>query len=210
MDLSNLPIFILSSLVLIMAPGPDVVFLVAQSVRHGRLAGLATALGLALGNLVHTLAAALGVSIIFQTSALAFMALKIIGALYLLFLAYKIFRPASQTDSEEIQTTQISSRGLLVRGLLMNIFNPKVALFFLAFLPQFVISQDGPVWIQMGLLGVVFTLLVVLVFGGIGMLAGTFSQALKTKRFAKAGQWANRAVGLVFVGLAVRLLMVEQ
>lgn len=222
-DPATLSLFITASVLLIVAPGPDIVFLVSQGVARGPKAGLVTAMGLAAGNLVHTVAAALGVSVIFQTSAIAFNALKYAGAAYLLYLAWKAAR--SDGGSFEVsQPGEAAKESLFWRAVLMNVLNPKVALFFLAFLPQFassspvsspasspVLSQAaGPVWMQMIFYGLLFTFLVVIVFGTFGLFAGQASPWLAragSGRAAKALKWL---VPGVFVLLAVRLATVER
>ena len=209
-ELGNLSLFLISALILAIAPGPDLVFLITQSVSRGPKAGVATAMGLGAGNLVHTLAAALGVSIIFQTSALAFTLLKIAGAAYLLYLAVMAFRAAPATQNATDDVIAVSGKSLFWRGVLMNILNPKVALFFLAFLPQFTVVNSEPLWQQMLILGVIFTLLVMLVFGCAGLFAGAVSQRFKGRGNGLFSKYANKAVGLVFAGLAVRLLLVEK
>ncbi len=206
-DISTLLLFVSASVVLTLAPGPDIIFLVAQGVTKGRRAGFATAMGLASGCLVHTLGAALGVSVIFRTSALAFQTLKIAGVIYLLYLAWKTIR-ATQTNAA-IATVQEpiekEGRALYFRGVLMNLLNPKVALFFLAFLPQFAAPERGVVWMQMVLLGVVFTAQVVVVFGSIGLFAGQVSLWLRQGPLGRASRYMKWAVAAIYIGLALRL-----
>lgn len=196
--------FIGASILLTLAPGPDIVFLITQAIQNGSRAGLATALGLTSGNLIHTLAAALGVSIIFQTSPLAFTALKIFGASYLLYLAYstlKLIKSSDTTTYSEYQNFASS----YMRGILMNVLNPKVALFFLAFLPQFVTTGTLAIWSQMLILGVIFTLIVLIIFGSIGLLAGQLQNTLlNNPRFI----YCMRIIAaIVFISLAIRLLV---
>jgi len=205
-DFSTFLIFTCASVVLTLAPGPDIIFLIAQGVSKGRRAGFSTAMGLASGCLVHTLGAALGVSVIFRTSAVAFQGLKIAGVLYLLYLAWKTVRtPASDAGDTRPKTVPINGRALFVRGVLMNLLNPKVALFFLAFLPQFASPERGPVWMQMVLLGVVFTAQVVVIFGAIGLFAGQVSEWLRRGPLGNAGRYMRWAVAAVYVSLALRL-----
>ena len=205
-DVSQLSVFLVASFLITLAPGPDIIFLITQSLSNGRKAGIATALGLASGNLIHTLAAALGISVIFRTSPVAFEILKITGVCYLLYLAYR----AVTSNDDNLNAAQINSRAtsLYVRGVLMNVLNPKVALFFLAFLPQFVDSNIAPVWQQMVFYGIVFTLLVVIVFGGIGLFAGSIKERFFTgQRKLRLFRWLTAAV---FIGLALRLFFVKQ
>jgi threonine/homoserine/homoserine lactone efflux protein len=207
-DISVILVFLGVSVMLTLAPGPDIVFLIAQGSSQGPRAGLATAMGLAAGNLVHTLAAVLGISVIFQTSELAFEALKVAGALYLLYLAWQALRHRKEglslTRSEEPAGT-----ALFMRGVLMNVLNPKVALFFLAFLPQFASPEQGPIWTQMLILGLIFTLQVVLVFGVIGLSSGLIRERLLARREGMVGTWPHYLVAGIFILLAVRLLFVS-
>lgn len=208
-DTATLLIFVTASLLLIVAPGPDIVFLVAQGATRGARAGFVTAMGLAAGNLVHTVAAALGISVVFQTSAVAFNLVKFAGAAYLLYLAWKMMRSGGDAiemkrDSEE------PKQSLFWRGFLMNVLNPKVALFFLAFLPQFASPSLGPVWLQMLFYGVFFTVMVVLVFGTLGIFAGHLSQGLARSAAGRIGKYLKWLVSGVFVLLAVRLATVQR
>lgn len=209
LDASVWWVFVPASLALIIAPGPDLLFLIGQGIRGGRRAGLATAMGLASGNLVHTCAAALGASVIFKTSALAFLALKSAGVAYLLYLAWQALREPSSPLAATADGGIARPAALFRRGVLMNVLNPKVALFFLAFLPQFAHPGDGPIALQMLALGGVFTSLVVVVFGAAGWFAGALQPWL-----ARRGRTARRAsawlMGLVYLGLALRLALAER
>ena len=208
-DISTLLLFVTASLLLIVAPGPDIVFLVSQGALRGPRAGFVTAMGLAAGNLVHTVAAALGVSVIFQTSAVAFNALKYAGAAYLLYLAWKTAR-STGGSVEVAQHDEARKESLFWRAVLMNVLNPKVALFFLAFLPQFPSPKAGPVWLQMIFYGLLFTFLVVIVFGAFGLFAGRASQWLRRAGSGRAASVLRWLVPGIFVLLAVRLAAVER
>jgi threonine/homoserine/homoserine lactone efflux protein len=214
-ETSNLLFFVSASLLLIVAPGPDIIFLVTQGVTRGSRAGLAAAMGLAAGNLVHTAAAALGVSVIFRASPLAFQGLKLAGVAYLLFLAWKAWKGSEpRTGSAARETPAVSttaaeerSGGLFWRGFLMNVLNPKVALFFLAFLPQFASPAAGPIGLQMAAYGVLFTLMVAVVFGAFGLLSGRAGVWLAGRASgADAGSF-GWIVALVYAALAVRLAL---
>jgi len=210
LDPSALGLFIAASVLLILAPGPDIIFLVSQSVALGPRAGFLTALGLACGNLVHTLLAALGISVIFRASPAAFQALEIAGVAYLLFLAWKAIRARAVVPADPAAGAQASmprpAAGLFLKGVLMNVLNPKVALFFLAFLPQFVTPESGPVWLQMIVYGLLFTAFVILIFGMIGLLAGHVTRRLGSRwaspGAASRGKWL---VAGVYAALAARL-----
>ncbi|MDX1334417.1 MAG: LysE family translocator [Gammaproteobacteria bacterium] len=208
-ELSTLLLFLPVSVALTLAPGPDIVFLVTQASSRGPKAGLATALGLAAGNLVHTLAAVLGISVIFQTSELAFEGLKVAGALYLLYLAWQALRHRKEGVGLS-HAEEAAGAALFMRGVLMNVLNPKVALFFLAFLPQFVNPAAGPVWSQMLVLGVIFTLQVVVVFGVIGLAAGVIRQRLVAGRMGVLTCLSPYLVAGIFIALALRLLLLSR
>jgi threonine/homoserine/homoserine lactone efflux protein len=201
-DATTLLLFMSASILLIFAPGPDIIFLTAQGLRHGRRAGVTTAIGLAAGNLVHTLGAVIGVSVLFQASALAFTGLKIMGAGWLIWLAVKTLRE-TPADGDTGDTEPRGS--LLLRGLLMNILNPKVALFFLAFLPQFAAPERGAVQAQMLFFGLLFTVMVAIIFGLIGFSAGFFNRWIGRGRNRFAA-WLKRGAALVYLMLALRLL----
>lgn len=199
--------FFAASVLLALAPGPDNIFVLTQSALHGRTSGLIVTFGLCTGLIVHTLAVALGVAVIFQASAVAFTALKLFGAGYLLYLAWQVFR-ASATKIEAVHNNRLSYKKLYSRGIIMNVTNPKVSIFFLAFLPQFADPVRGPISLQMILLGLLFMLSTVLVFGGIALLAGSLGEWLN--RSARVQRRMNWLTGCVFVGLALKLVTAER
>lgn len=209
-DAASLALFVTASVLLIVAPGPDIVFLVAQGTTRGARAGFRTAMGLAAGNLVHTLAAALGISVVFQTSAVAFNLVKFAGAAYLLYLAWKMLRAQGKAEDNATAQTETRQESLFWRGFLMNVLNPKVALFFLAFLPQFASPEVGPVWAQMVFFGVLFTLLVVLIFGAFGIFAGSLAAWLARGAGGRIGKTMKWLVSGVFVLLALRLATAQR
>lgn len=199
--------FLMASILLALAPGPDNIFVLTQSALHGRLAGIVVMLGLCTGLIVHSSAVAFGVAVIFQTSALAFTILKFIGAAYLIYLAWQAFRaPASAIQNSN--DGQINYWKLYRRGIIMNITNPKVSIFFLAFLPQFADPQRGAISIQMLLLGGLFIIATIVIFGTIALLAGTLGRWLK--RSSRIQVTLNRIAGTVFLGLALKLATTER
>lgn len=198
--------FLLTSLLLCLAPGPDNLFVLTQSAMYGRRPGLLVTLGLCTGLLVHTTAVALGVAVIFQTSASAFLLLKIVGAGYLLYLAWQAFR-APAVSMDEQSTSTLSQGALYRRGILMNVTNPKVSVFFLAFLPQFVSPEQGSLVPQFLVLGAVFILATLIVFGSIACAAGTLGSWLGKSQRAQIV--LNRGSAIVLAGLAVRLVTVQ-
>lgn len=204
-DASTLLFFIGTSLVLIIIPGPDLIFTVTQGMTNGKKAGITTALGLSLGNIVHTLAAALGLSLIVKTSPAAFTVLKLAGAAYLFFLAYKSIK--HRKEAINLEASSQPQNGLFLRGILMNILNPKVAIFYLTFLPQFVDYQSAYVPLQMIVLGLIFIGLTAIVFGLIGYFSGIFRDFFF--RSPRAGVIMNILAGTIFIGLAVKLLTIR-
>lgn len=199
--------FFIASTLLALAPGPDNIFVLTQSALHGKLSGVVVMLGLCTGILFHTTAVAFGVAVIFQASAIAFTLLKIVGACYLLYLAWQAFRVVPEQirfkDSPE------KSLGTLYRrGIIMNITNPKVSIFFMAFLPQFVNPQRGPVSLQMVSLGAIFIASTVLIFGTVALVGGALGEWLN--RSARTQRIINWVAGTVFVGLALKLVAAER
>lgn len=202
MSTETLATFFIASVLLALAPGPDNIFVLTQSALYGKFAGLFVMLGLCTGLLVHTTAVVFGVAVIFQASAPAFTALKTAGACYLLYLAWKAFRARAADLSSGRSGRQPYAR-LYRRGIVMNVTNPKVSIFFMAFLPQFTDPGRGALTLQLALLGVVFIIATVLVFSSIALLAGVIGQWLT--RSARAQLVMNRVAGVVFIGLALKL-----
>jgi threonine/homoserine/homoserine lactone efflux protein len=207
MDPQTLAAFFATALFLAVVPGPDNVFVLTQSALRGKRAGLWVVLGLCTGLLVHTGAVALGVAALFERSRLAFDLLKYAGAAYLLYLAWQSLRaPAMTVDSGEGERSGAGK--LYLRGIVMNVTNPKVSIFFLAFLPQFVDKQAGSVTLQMLALGATFILATALVFGALALSAGAVGQ--RFARPARAQRWMNRAAAAVFAGLAAKLATAQR
>ena len=202
MEASNAIYFITASMALTIAPGPDIIFVITQSISQGKKAGIATALGLCSGILVHTTAAALGISAILHQSAIAFQILKYAGAIYLLFLAWKALKEGEHL----LPTGSVRQYNLLTlykRGILMNILNPKVSLFFLAFLPQFVTPKAGDVAVQMILLGLLFMLQAVAIFTTIAIFSGSIGKKLLGK--PKLAKYINLTKAAIFAFIGVNL-----
>ena len=198
--------FFVASLLMAMTPGPDVIIVLTQSSLYGMRAGVLTTLGLMTGLLGHTLAVALGVAVLFQTSEAAFTALKFLGAAYLLYLAWQSFR--SGVFRAFLTQSLFPGYGTLYRrGFLSNITNPKVTLFFLAFLPQFADPARGGLTAQIVVLGALFQLATLLacliVFTAIAALGGRM--ATWFNRSDRAQMLMNRIAGCIFLGLALML-----
>jgi len=206
-NLNTLIMFLTASTLLAFSPGPDNIFVLTQSIVYGRAAGLKITLGLCTGLIVHTTIVSLGVSVIFQTSLIAFNALKYIGALYLLYLSWKAFKASSSkldTDKKE----KLTSWQLYRRGIIMNVTNPKVSIFFMAFLPQFTNPSNGSITLQLIILGLLFMLDTLVVFGIISQLSGIIGKWISKSE--KGEKILNRVAGTVFVSLAIKLILTGQ
>ena len=199
--------FFAAAVLLALAPGPDNIFVLTQSALRGRVAGLTVVLGLCTGLIVHTTAVALGVAALFQASATAFTALKLAGAAYLLYLAWQAF----SASAREIPTQTKSTMGLwqyYLRGIIMNVSNPKVSIFFLAFLPQFADPDRGSLSAQLMTLGGIFMIATLVVFGSIAILAGSLGQWMS--RSHRVQRVMNMIAGTVFAALALKLAFTER
>lgn len=192
----------LTALLLALVPGPDNLFVLAQSALLGRWAGLMATFGFCTGLIGHTLAVAVGVAALFQQSPLAFALLKFVGAGYLLYLAWRFFRvPVFQAGRNETLAPRFWI--LYRRGIIMNLTNPKVLLFFLAFLPQFTDPSAGSLVVQLMIFGLLFILATLLVFGGLALAADGLRPWLANR--PQVQRSIGYAAALIFVMLAIRL-----
>lgn len=198
--------FLGASMALTIAPGPDNIFVLTQGITRGRKAAIVTALGMCSGVSVHTLAAACGISALFHTSALAFNLVKFAGAAYLLFLAWKSLKSSSPIGLA--LPREGSAGSLFRRGFIMNVLNPKVAMFFLAFLPQFVMPAGGNVIIQMLLLGLVFMVQAIAIFCLIGYFSGTIGNYILAR--PNLSRHFDRLTAGVFASLGIRLALSQR
>ena len=196
--------FVTASVVLSLVPGPDNIFVMSHSALKGWKIGFYTTLGLCTGLIAHTVLVAIGVSVIFQTSAIAFNGLKIIGAFYLLYLAWL----SVQNKELNLGGTDKDStnRSYYLTGVIMNLTNPKVALFFLVFLPQFVNTSNDNVSIQIFLLGLLFILSALCVFTSIAYLASFLEDILKKSKTVNKN--LNILAALIYFALAINLFFV--
>ena len=201
----DLALFVVSGLLLNMMPGPDSLLIMLRSGSQGWRAGSAAALGIGTGTMIHVLAAALGLSALLSASAELFTVIKLAGALYLVYLGISQFRqPAANSAAGAAVTLPALSYGRIYRqGVLTNVLNPKVALFFLAFVPQFIAPDAPDKALAFILLGCIFNL-----NGMIWCHLLVFSTAYarnKVKLPARIGRWLNRGIGTLFVGLGIKL-----
>ncbi len=195
---STLALFLLAGVVLVIVPGPNILYIVARGVHQGRTAGLISALGVETGTLLHVAAAALGLSAVLASSATAFAAVKYVGAAYLLWLGVRALL-AKESAREEIAPPPASLRAVYWQGVVVNLLNPKTALFFLAFLPQFVDPAQGPVAGQILVLGSLLTALGLASDCAYAALAGGVGGWLKgSARFRAGERWV---VGATYLGL---------
>jgi threonine/homoserine/homoserine lactone efflux protein len=206
-DLATLIPFLAAALALNLTPGADMTYVIARSATQGRSAGIAASFGVAAGSFVHSLLAAFGVAALVQHSDAAFLAIKIAGAAYLLFLAWKAIRAGAQAASLASLPPVKTSR-VFAEGALTNLLNPKVALFILAFLPQFVDPAKGSVALQILVLGLIFNIGGTTVNCIVAVSAGAAAGMLRGS--ATFSRWLNRFSALVFVGLALRLAFAER
>lgn len=202
-ELTQLHLFVLASLALLIVPGPAVLYIVARSVNQGRLTGVVSVAGVQVGALVHIAAAAFGLSALLLSSALAFNAVKYLGAAYLIYLGLrKLFsREAAHGDHRDVVVESEPLRRVFAQGIVVNLLNPKTALFFFAFLPQFVDPSKGPIALQILLLGALFVCLAMMSDGAYAVLAGSLGNWLRTNRRFWQGQ--RLFAGTVYIGLGV-------
>jgi threonine/homoserine/homoserine lactone efflux protein len=196
-DTSSLLVFSLACAVLIVVPGPSVAYVVARTIRQGRTAGLVSALGIEAGGLVHVAAAVIGLSAIIAASAELFTAVKLAGAAYLIFLGIRALLGAGGDEARE-PAPPASPRRLFSQGVVVNVLNPKTAIFFVAFLPQFADPSAGPLAPQMAVLGLIFVVIALISDSTWALVAGAAATRLRTPR---AQRWTSRATGGVFVVL---------
>jgi threonine/homoserine/homoserine lactone efflux protein len=206
-DPSKYILFIGVSWALIITPGPDMLYVITRGVTQGRRAGILSAIGVICGILVHTTAAALGLTLILQTSALAFLIVKTLGAAYLIYLGIKAWREKS-TFHLPTSTSNVSSRRVFWQGVLSNVLNPKVAIFFLAFLPQFVDKGGHHVALQMVMLGLTFAFFGLCFLLMVGYSSGKIGSLLTHR--PHYGQFLGRLAGGVMIGLGIRLALTER
>jgi threonine/homoserine/homoserine lactone efflux protein len=199
-DLTLLGLFVIASLALLVTPGPAVLYIIARSVQQGRAAGLVSVLGIHLGTSVHVAAAALGLSALLMSSALAFAVVKDLGAAYLIWLGIRTLM-AKENDADAPAPPRAPLARIFRDGFVVNLLNPKTALFFLAFLPQFVVPAWGGVHWQILVLGAIFMALGILSDGAYALAAGSFADWLRGNR--RFQRFQRRFAGTAFIGLGL-------
>ena len=198
-DINAIVTFAIASLALLLIPGPAVIYVLNRSVSDGREAGLAAVAGLELGNLVHVIAASVGLSAVLATSATAFNVVKWLGAGYLIFVGLRTL--ATRPQMIESLSTSVSRRRSFLQGIVVNALNPKVALFFLSYLPQFIDADNGAAWSQALILGIIFVAIGCLTDGTYALAASALRSVLVNGRSLPFIQ--RYVAGSVFIGLGL-------
>jgi threonine/homoserine/homoserine lactone efflux protein len=199
----HLALYVVASLALILTPGQDMIYVIGRSLAQGRVAGLCSAIGVIIGILLHTALAAVGVGAILQASETLFTALKLAGAAYLVYLGVRMMLTRDVPIDARPGTGRTSRLSLVLQGVLSNVTNPKIILFFFAFLPQFVDPASVHPTRDLVFLGVLYALMGLPVKCGVALIAAHLSQRVLRK--PKALVWMNRACGALLVGLGIRL-----
>ena len=208
-DFARLPLFIFASIVLLLTPGPAVLYIIARSVDQGRVAGLVSVVSVEVGNLFHVFAAALGLSALLLSSAIAFSVVKYLGAAYLVYLGlHKLFaRSAAEAKAPETHSGPESLQRIFTQGVTVAVLNPKTALFFLAFLPQFVDRSRGQVGLQLLILGGLFVLMAIVSDGMYALLASSAGQWLKSRR--QVWVLERYVAGFIYIGLGITAALAD-
>ena len=199
----DLTLYIVASLALILTPGQDMMYVMSRALAQGRLAGLYSAIGVIIGILVHTVLAALGVGAILAASEGLFLLLKLVGAAYLVYLGAKLLLTREAAIAGNAGAPRYSAASLVWQGVLSNVSNPKIVVFFFAFLPQFVDAKSATPTMDLVFLGVLYAAMGLVVKAGVGLAAGSLSE--RVMRRPRAMLWINRVSGTILVGLGLRL-----
>ena len=207
-DLSVLLAFVVAALVLLIIPGPGVVYVVARTVSQGRAAGLVSVLGLSAGALVHIVAATVGLSAVLYASANAFAIVKALGAAYLIYLGLRTLLVRESSPSGEVRSTHRTLRRLFVDGMVVSVLNPKLAVFFLAFLPQFVAPDGLPAAMQVFALGLLYIGLGLVTDGAYVLLTSRLSNWLQ--RPAMSGAAPRYASGAIYIGMGIGTALIDR
>jgi threonine/homoserine/homoserine lactone efflux protein len=200
----DIALFLVASALLTIAPGPDIVYVLTRGVSQGPRAGVAAAVGFATGCIFHTVLAAVGIAALIRSSEVAFDAVRYAGAAYLVWIGVQALRHRSSFSIEGAGDTRALA-AIYRQSVIGNILNPKVTLFFLAFLPQFVNTQAGHVGWQMALLGAIFMIQTVVIFGAVALFSGWLGAWIRRK--PAIGQRLNVFAGLTFIALGIRVAL---
>jgi threonine/homoserine/homoserine lactone efflux protein len=207
-EAASLGYFVVASLALIFTPGQDMIYVITRSLAQGRFAGVCSAIGVCLGILVHTALAAFGVGAILQASEGLFFALKLVGAVYLVYLGTRLLLTRYPSAFAGANAPPLSPLSLVWQGVLSNVTNPKIILFFFAFLPQFVDPASPHATGDLAFLGVLYAVMALPVKSGVALAAGSLSERVLRKPSTLA--WMNRFSGAVLVGIGLRLAAADR
>ena len=200
--------FVIATSALAISPGPDNIYVLMQSLVHGKKYGLATVAGLMTGCLIHTTLVAFGVSALIRANDSLFFILKLLGAIYLFYLAFKVFKSNAELSIDNSNIPKKTTKQLFKQGFIMNVLNPKVSIFFLAFFPGFLFSETLNTIIQFYILGLLFMLVSFIIFASIAILSGLISEYIKQhKNVGLILKWLQI---VVFVGIAIFILLSEK
>ena len=200
--------FVTAAVLLNLSPGPDIAFILGQTVRGGQRAGFAAMGGIWTGALVHVCFAAAGLSAILASSAVAFSVVKWVGAAYLIYLGLTALRSQGGTFINDTVASSSSSFKIMKQGVLVSLLNPKIAIFFLAFLPQFVVPGMGPTWAQLALHGLLIIGVAALIEPPLVLLGARLTQTLRGS--SSVGMWMDRVLGSLFIALGIKLALQER
>jgi threonine/homoserine/homoserine lactone efflux protein len=208
MESANLGVYVVASLALIVTPGQDMIYVVTRSLAQGRVAGVLSAAGVCTGILVHTAIVALGIGALMQASQTLFLVLKLAGAAYLVYLGLRLLLQRDALAPRDGAALRMPAATLFAQGVLSNVTNPKIVVFFLAFLPQFVAASDPHPTRHLVFLGVLYAAMGFAVKAGVGIAAGSLSERLLRSNAALV--WMNRVSGTILVALGLRLAAAER
>lgn len=200
--------FLITSLIVVLAPGTGVIYTIATGISRGRSYATAAAFGCTIGIVPHLVASILGLSAILHTSALLFQSVKYAGVLYLLYLAWQALKGDGALSMSSTNDKSKNYRAVIATGFLINILNPKLSIFFLAFLPQFVDTKQGSATLEMGMLGLIFMGMTL----GVFIVYGLFAAKLRHHVIARPNilKWFNRGVAGAFTGLSLKLALSDR
>ena len=207
-QIENFYLFLSVSLLINISPGPDMLYTAARSLSQGTKAGILSALGIFCGCLVHTTAAVFGLSKIIEESVLLFSIIKYAGAAYLIYLGLRSLFAVKKTETELVKLETISDRKIFMQGMITNVLNPKVAIFFLSFLPQFIDPKSAHLKEQIAFLGLWFDVQGSLILVIVAMITGYFQSMLQQNK--GFWNWQQKITGFILVGLGIKMLFTRK
>jgi RhtB (resistance to homoserine/threonine) family protein len=208
--ITNFETFLIAAILLNITPGADTIYILSRSISQGKKAGILSAFGISTGSLVHCIIAAFGLSVIIAQSANAFITIKYLGATYLIFLGVKalITKSKNEFELEQVHIKKVSNRNIYISGILTNILNPKVALFFLAFLPQFIDPNYATNSLTFIILGLVFITTGTIWCLLLALFSAKVSDSIRNNYSIK--RWLNSTTGVIFIALGIKLALSEK